>query len=133
MRNWQYYTLYWLAPVSAARQEENVSSYTFGVGADLNFGPFLVKPQVSYYSNGAVAGWLNTNLGLNSSLPQQTPFIIATGNGIVDIKSLMAMLAVGFMPTETLGFEAGVGYLKSDSDDYRLADGQSVSFKNTYL
>jgi hypothetical protein len=88
---------------------------------------------VSYYTNGAIAGWLNANLGLNSSLPQQIPFINATGNGIVDIKSLMAMLAVGFRPTEPLGFEAGVGFLKSDSDDYRLADGQSVIFKNTYL
>ncbi len=130
---WQYYNLFWLEPVSAAKIEESVNSYTVGVGADLNFGPFFVKPQVSYYTNGSVAGWLNTNLGLNSSLPQQTPFINETGRGIVDIKSLMAMLAVGFTPTESLGLEAGVGYLKSDSDDYRLADGQSVNFKNTYL
>jgi hypothetical protein len=130
---WQYYNLYWLEPVSAARQEENVSSYTLGVGADLNFGPFHVKPQVSYYTNGAIAGWLNANLGLNSSLPQQIPFINATGNGIVDIKSLMAMLAVGFTPSVSLSLEAGVGYLKSESDDYRLADSQSVNFKNTYL
>ena len=129
---WQYYNLYWLEPVSAARQEENVSSYTFGVGADLNFGPFFVKPQVSYCTNGAVAGWLNTNLGLNSSLPQQTPFINATGNGIVDIKSLMAMLAIGFTPTESLGLEAGVGYLNSESDSYQ-AEAMSVKFKNTYL
>jgi len=130
---WQYYNLYWLEPVSAARQEENVSSYTFGVGADLNFGPFFVKPQVSYCTNGAVAGWLNTNLGLNSSLPQQTPFINATGNGIVDIKSLMAMLAIGFTPTESLGLEAGVGYLNSESDSYQAEPNRSVKFKNTYL
>jgi hypothetical protein len=26
---------FWIQPVSAARQEENVSSYTLGVGADL--------------------------------------------------------------------------------------------------
>jgi hypothetical protein len=130
---WQYYDLFWLNPVSAAKQEENVTSYMFGVGADLNFGPFFVKPQVSYYTNGAVAGWLNTNLGLNSSLPQQTPFINETGNGIVDVKSLMAMLAFGFAPTESLGLEAGIGYLKSESDDYRLSDAQSVNFKNTYL
>ncbi|MGW8187346.1 MAG: hypothetical protein ACWGNK_08760 [Desulfobacterales bacterium] len=130
---WQYYDLFWLNPVSAAGQEENVTSYMFGVGADLNFGPFFVKPQVSYYTNGAVAGWLNTNLGLNSSLPQQTPFINATGNGIVDIKSLMAMLAVGFTPSGSVGLETGAGYLKSESDDFRLADGHGVSFKNTYL
>jgi hypothetical protein len=130
---WQYYDLFWLNPVSAAGQEENVTAYTLGVGADLNFGPFFVKPQVSYYTNGAVAGWLNTNLGLNSSLPQQTPFINATGNGIVDIKSLMAMLAVGFTPSESVGLETGVGYLKSESDDFRLADGRGMSFKNTYL
>ena len=125
---WQYYNLYWLQPVSAARQEENVSSYTFGVGADLNFGPFFVKPQVSYYANGAVAGWLNTNLGLNSSLPQQTPFINATGNSIVGIKSLMAMLAVGFMPTDSLRLEAGIGYLGSKSEE-----DQGVDFSNNYL
>ncbi len=130
---WQYYDLFWLNPVSAAKQEENVTSYMFGVGADLNSGTFFVKPQVSYYTNGAVAGWLNTNLGLNSSLPQQTPFINETGNGIVDVKSLMAMLAFGFAPTESLGLEAGIGYLKSESDDYRLSDAQSVNFKNTYL
>jgi hypothetical protein len=130
---WQYYNLLWLEPVSTASQEESVTSYTLGAGADLNFGPFFVKPQVSYYTNGAVAGWLNTHLGLNSSLPQQTPFINATGNGIVDIKSLMAMLAVGFTPAESLNLEAGVGYLKSESDDFRIADGQSVSIKNTYL
>jgi hypothetical protein len=88
---------------------------------------------VSTCTNGAVADCLNTNLGLNSSLPRQTPFINATGNGIVDIKSLMVMLAVSFTPNESLDLEASVGYLKSDSDDYRLADGQSVNFKNTYL
>lgn len=76
---------------------------------------------------------ISTNLGLNSSLPQQTPFINATGNGIVDVMSLMAMPAFGFAPTESLGLEAGVGCLKSESDDYRLADGQSVNFKNTVL
>jgi len=43
------------------------------------------------------------------------------------------MLAVSFTPNESLDFEASVGYLKSDSDDYRLVDGQSVNFKNTYL
>ncbi|MFZ0613598.1 MAG: hypothetical protein WAM73_15270 [Desulfobacterales bacterium] len=130
---WQYYNLFWLDPISAVKQEENVSSCTVGAGADLNFGPFFVKPQVSYYTNGAVAGWLNTNIGLNSSLPQQTPFINATGNGIVDVKSLMAMLAFGFAPTESLGLEAGVGYLMSESDDYRIVGGQSVNLKNTYL
>jgi hypothetical protein len=104
-----------------------------GLGADLNFGPFFVKPQVSYYQNGAVAGWLDTNLGLNSLLPEQTPFLNEFDNDIVDVNSLMAMLAFGYSPTESLTLEAGIGYIGSKSDSYQVDPSRSVKLKNNYL
>ena len=134
---YQYYKLYWLAPapggVGTANYDKNISSYFAGLGADLNFGPFFVKPQVSYYQNGAVAGWLGTNIGLNSLLPEQTPFLNEFGNNIVDVKSLMAMLALGYSPTESLTLEGGVGYIGSKSDSYQVDPTRSVKFKNNYL
>ena len=134
---YQYYKLYWLAPapggVGTANYDKNISSYFAGLGADLNFGPFFVKPQVSYYQNGAVAGWLGTNLGLNSLLPEQTPFLNEFSNDIIDVKSLMAMLALGYSPTESLTLEAGVGYIGSKSDSYQVDPSRSVKFKNNYF
>jgi len=130
------YKLYWLAPNAAGTivdYDKNVNSYTVGLGADLNFGPFFVKPQVSYYLNGASAGWLNTKLGLGALDITQTPFFSATDNDVVDVKSLMAMLALGFSPTESLTLEAGAGYLNSESDSYQVDPTRSVKFKNTYM
>ena len=103
---------------------DNVTSYMFGAAADLNFGPFFVKPQVSWYKNGASAGWLNANIGLGDPINpltgnpiSQLPLVDANG-GIVDQDSLMAMLALGFKPTESLRLELGGGYLgtKDDAD-----------------
>jgi hypothetical protein len=134
---YNYYKLYWLAPapggVGTANYDKNISSYVAGLGADLNFGPFFVKPQVSYYQNGAVAGWLSTNLGLNSLLPEQTPFLNEFDNDIVDVNSLMAMLAFGYSPTESLTLEAGIGYIGSKSDSYQVDPSRSVKLKNNYL
>jgi hypothetical protein len=129
------YKLYWLAPTPAGTidNSKNVTSYVLGAGADLNFGPFFVKPQVSWYRNGASAGWLNTKLGLGAINQTQTPFLSETENDVVDVDSLMAMLAFGFKPTETLGLEAGVGYLASESDSYQIDPTRSVKFKNTYM
>jgi len=136
---WQYYkqlqalsvTNTATGVVTTRQLDDDVTSYMFGAGADLNFGPMFVKPQVSYYRNGASAGWLGSFLGLGdlgtsgpglggpkvdgSPIPQ-TPFVNTNGD-LNDIDSLMAMLALGFKPTETLGLEAGVGYLYNDSDD----------------
>ena len=132
---WNTYKLYWLAPTPAGTidNSKNVNSYTVGLGGDLNFGPFFVKPQVSYYLNGASAGWLNSNLGLGAIPITQTPFLSETENDVVDVKSLMAMLALGFSPTESLTLEAGAGYLQSKSDSYQAEPNRSVEFKNTYM
>jgi hypothetical protein len=122
---------------TGADSSKTISSYMLGLGADLNFGPMFVKPQVSYYYNGQAAGWLG-NAGVNaanySGLPASVtsqigdfglPVVV---NGTVDnIKSYMAMLALGFSPTESLTLEAGGGWL------YQKADGKQQLDKNTYM
>jgi hypothetical protein len=114
----------------------SVDSWVLGAGAKLNFGSFYVNPQVSYYQNGAAADWLGSvylpfsKSGLvdefNSSFG--TNLQLVGSDGVIDAKNLMAMLALGFKPTESLGFEAGVGYVDYKTDSY-----QGISIKNNYL
>ena len=93
--------------------DDNVDSWMVGAGADMNFGPMFVKPQVSYYQNGAAAGWLGSRTpGGDSALP-----VINSNGQIADVSSLMAMLALGFSPTEAMTLEGGIGYLYTDVDD----------------
>jgi hypothetical protein len=129
---WQFYQQLWTAiddaTLAVLQREEDITSYMVGAGADLGFGPFFVKPQVSFYQNGAAAGWLNRNLGLNTALPLQVPIINATTNSVVDVDTLMAMLALGFKPTETLGLEFGVGYVDTMSDP-----SNGIEYENTYM
>jgi len=129
---YQAFTLYQATTTTATgatlTADDDVSSYMVGLGADLNFGPFFVKPQASWYRNGAAAGWLNANLGLggpqlNGRSISQLPVLDVTG-GLVDVDSLMAMLAIGFSPAEMLRLEAGAGYLYNDYDN---------GSENTYL
>jgi hypothetical protein len=95
-------------------------------GGDFNFGPFFVKPQVSYYQNVAAAGWLGSvylpfsKSGLVDEINSAfgTDLQLVGSDGVLDAKNLMAMLAVGFKPTESLGFEAGVGYVGYETDGY---------------
>jgi hypothetical protein len=101
------------AGVVVSNIDESIASWIVGVGADLNFGPMFVKPQVSYYANGASAGWLLSTLGGGGTA---LPNINAQGN-LNDVNSLMAMLALGFSPTENLTLEAGIGYLYTDADN----------------
>jgi hypothetical protein len=118
-------------------ESNSVNSWMLGLGADLNFGPFFVKPQVSYYQNGAAAGWLGdryltgTKRGFVNTFNDDfgTDFnadIVSTD--VLDAKNIMAMLALGFKPTEALGLEFGVGYVGFDTDSI-----QGISLKNNYM
>jgi hypothetical protein len=130
---------------TSGTESTSVNSWVVGLGADLNFGPFFVKPQVSYYQNGAAAGWLGSGpdaFGLPnySTLTKRgavTRFNADFGTNldpnisstdVLDANNLMAMLAVGFKPTESLGLEAGVGYVGFDTDSV-----QGISIKNNYM
>jgi hypothetical protein len=114
----------------------SVDSWVVGAGAILNFGPFFVKPQVSYYQNGAAAGWLGSEYQpfsksgfVNDINAEFDAGLVLVGNDeVLDAKNLMAMLALGFKPTESLGLEFGVGYVGYETDSY-----QGVKVKNDYL
>jgi len=115
----------------------SVNSWMLGLGADMNFGPFYVKPQVSYYQNGAAAGWLNANYltatkrgfveDFNANFGTAIP-VDTVSTEVLDGNNLMAMMAFGFKPTESLGLEAGVGYVGFDTDSI-----QGISIKNNYM
>lgn len=125
-------------PQATGTDSQSVGSWMLGLGADLNFGPFFVKPQVSYYVNGAAAGWLGdqylpaTNFGAIATLEDigfdTGDLAVFQGNDVLDAKNLMAMLALGFKATESLGLEFGIGYVGYDTDSF-----QGISFKNNYL
>jgi hypothetical protein len=97
-----------------------VDSYMIGAGASFDFGPVFVKPQVSYYQNGAAAGWLfDANDDFNGAVLaigaiDQLPLVVGTETA--DVDTLTAMLAVGFKLNENNTLEAGVGYLNSERD-----------------
>ena len=113
-------------PSATGTDSQSITSWMLGVGADLNFGPFFIKPQVSYYVNGAAAGWLQdrylpfTNIGAYQDFDDlgfdTTTLEVIQGNDVLDAKNLMAMLALGFKATESLGLEFGVGYVGYDTD-----------------
>ena len=63
--------------------------------------------------------------GTAADISQFGPIVI---NGDADnIKTTMAMLALGFSPTEALTLEGGIGWL------YNKSDGKQSIDKNTYL
>jgi hypothetical protein len=118
-------------------ESTSVNSWVVGLGADMNFGPFFVKPQVSYYQNGAAGGWLGsqylttTQRGFVADFNDNFGTAFDTNiidTDILDGNNLMAMLAFGFKPTESLGLEAGVGYVGFDTDSV-----QGISIKNNYM
>ena len=57
-----------------------------------------------------------------------TDLQLVGSDGVINAKNLMALLVLGFKPTESLGLEAGVGYVGYETDSY-----QGVKIKNNYL
>jgi hypothetical protein len=55
-----------------------INSFVIGAGGKLNVGPVFVKPQISWYRNGASAGWLGTTLAGDSEI-DVTPVIEMNG------------------------------------------------------
>jgi len=126
---------YYVNELDGATNSKTISSYMVGLGGAMNFGPMFVKPQVSYYYNGQAAGWLGlaaanalSYSGLSSAAGIEDFGLPIVINGNQDnIKTWMAMLALGFSPTEALTLEGGIGWL------YNKSDGDQSIDKNTYL
>jgi len=111
-----------------ANFSETITSWVVGLGGEFNFGPMYLKPQASYYVNGSNGGWLGGSAPGATAVGQG-----ATLNGldVEDANTVMAMLALGFAPTESLSLELGGGYLYNrGKDDSNLKD---TSFYQVYL
>jgi hypothetical protein len=107
---WQNYT-YYTSLSGGTINSGTINAFVIGAGGELNVGPVIIKPQVSWYRNGASAGWLGTELSGDSETAA-TPVIGMDGR-VGDVDSFMAMLAFDFNPIERVQIEAGGGYLRS--------------------
>ena len=119
---------YYIDNFDGTDSSETINSFVFGLGADLNFGPMFVKPQFSYYRNGAVAAWtglggasLTSFSGLPSSVTSafETELPTVVNASVNNVNQYMAMLALGFSPTEQITIEGGIGWLYTNFDDPR--------------
>lgn len=115
---WQTYK-YYASFNDGTSNSDTITSFVIGVGGDFNFGPAYIKPQASWYKNGAAAGWLESTLQGGGASISTVPVIGPDGK-TKDINSFMAMLAIGYAATERVRFETGGGWLhnegKGDSD-----------------
>ncbi len=111
---WQNYKFYALLN-DGTTNSGTITSLAIGAGADLNFGPVYVKPQFSWYKNGAAAGWLEGTLQGDASI-SVSPVIRPDGE-VTDIDTIMAMLAIGYSVTERIRLEIGGGYLHSEGKE----------------
>ena len=106
----QYYTIDDVTPVGGGRSDDiDVTSWVIGGRGRLNFGPTYIKGTVSYDQNGEEAGWLGPRY-VDSS---------AFWDGDDDIKDsnvFQAGIAAGFVMSDMVRFEAGVGYDNVSSD-----------------
>ncbi len=107
---WQSYK-YYASLTDGSTNSGTINACVIGAGAKLNFEPVMIKPQVSWYRNGASAGWLGATLPGDSETAV-TPIIGMNGQ-VGNVDSLMTMLAIDFSPTERIRLEAGGGYLRS--------------------
>lgn len=96
---------------SALTDDLDIWSYVIGIDSMINIGAFYIAPQIAYGQNWANAGWGNGRWGAT--------YARASLNGTDDTndaKSLSAMLVAGLKFTDTLQFEAGIGYRNDDAD-----------------
>ena len=90
----------------------DVWSCVLGVSTSWNIGAFSLGGQVSYGMNeGAVTGWATGSNARAASSPY-----LDGGDDIADVYTLQAMIVPALKFTDTLRFEAGLGYRQDNAD-----------------
>jgi hypothetical protein len=108
----QYYTVKSGAPTQNVTGKIDVYSYALGVGTLWNIGAFSIGGSVSYGMNEGLPNWSNGYNNANAQLP-----VLKTGGDkIADIHTLQAMIVPALKFTDTLRFEAGLGYRQDNAD-----------------
>ncbi|MFN2253099.1 MAG: hypothetical protein ACK2U6_02580 [Candidatus Promineifilaceae bacterium] len=109
---WQNYK-YYASLNDGTSKSDTINSVVIGAGGDFNFGPVYIKPQASWYKNGAAADWLEATLKGGGASISTAPVVGPDGN-VRDVDSFMAMLAIGYAATERVRFEIGGGWLRNE-------------------
>jgi hypothetical protein len=119
---YQYYTIDTAETAVLDSQELDITSYTIGATAGVNFGPAYVRGAGSYGQNWGQAAW-----GLNKFKTDGSDAYWkgAGSNNVDDTTSYMALLAAGLKATDMLSFEAGFG-IRNDNPDVDGADDQTA-------
>ena len=90
----------------------DVWSWLLGISTNWNIGAFSIGGQLSYGVNeGAVTGWSTGSNARTASLPT-----LKNGDDTDDVATIQALLVAALKFTDTLRFEAGVGYRNDDPD-----------------
>jgi hypothetical protein len=106
----QYYQVKSI-PGGAVQDDIDLYTYLVGVSTSWNIGAFSIGGQVSYGQNEGLANWAN---GYNAS-NAQFPVLKTNGNNVADVTTIQAMIVPALKFTDTLRFEAGLGYRMDDA------------------
>jgi hypothetical protein len=123
----QYYTVNSSAPTQNVTDSIDVFSYVLGVSTSWNIGAFSIGGQLSYGMNEGLSGWSS---GYNVSAAQ-LPVLKAGGDKIADVYTIQALIVPALKVTDTLRFEAGLGYRQDNADGapgYSLKDESWVGY-----
>jgi len=109
----QYYTVS-TNGIGNVNDDLDVMSYVAGISTSWNIGAVSLGGQVSYGMNqGAVTGWAT---GSNARAAS-SPYLSTSGRNLKDVYTLQAMFVPALKFTDTLRFEAGIGYRQDNADD----------------
>jgi hypothetical protein len=98
-------------------------SGVLGVSTSWNIGAFSIGGQLSYGINEGLSNWAG---GYNVST-DAFPVLKVNGKDVADVYTLQAMIIPALKFTDTLRFEAGLGYRE---DNWNGAPGYSEKDKN---
>ena len=104
----QYFEIEEAGPNS---EDVDVTSYTIGADAGVNFGPVYVKGAASFSQNSGDANWHIDGLRTNGA-----DAVFDGDDDTDDVDTIMAALVGGFKFTDQVTFEAGFGWREDSSD-----------------
>jgi hypothetical protein len=110
---WQYYTVE-TNGAGNIQDDLDVMSYVLGLSTSWNIGAFSIGGQLSYGMNqGNVTGWSTGSNARTSS----SAYLSTSGRNIKDVYTLQALLVPALKFSDTLRFEAGLGFRQDNADD----------------
>jgi len=110
---WQYYTVE-ANGIGTVQDDLDVMSYVLGLSTSWNIGAFSIGGQLSYGMNqGNVTGWSTGSNARTSS----SAYLSTSGRNIKDVYTLQALLVPALKFSDTLQFEAGLGFRQDNADD----------------